>query len=552
MRPFPSLSVRPVLGLAAVLALGVVVLRPGAFGFSGTSDAYAAHLPEARTEADLGIVTFAFGDWGALTDATLREAASPWKLATAALALQATGGDPVAAAALTPAEIYRPFGLPSPETFANWPQTMAPPDIPPVLGLNRGLASNGVLPLGATIANIGCAACHASVAYDATGAPDLTTVWLGMPNGSINLEAYVTALYAAFRDQGADPDRLMAQVDRMFPDTGFAERLTLRRFVLPAILQTVAAREATTGRLLPFRASLAGATNGLDSLRNRLGMVDPDVLVTESIFNSVPDLGGRLWRTKLLNSGTYAIPGIDHTAPVSLPDIDDAHRLGLAGIIAFFTVPAMGVTPEVAQAHIPDALAITAWMQDYAAQPFPGTIDTSRLAEGQAIYARACADCHGSYDDSLTDPALLSFPNWEGDIGTDPERARLLTQDIADAVNGGLFGQYIAARTVAGYAAPPLEGIWASAPYLHNGSVPTLWHLMRPEERPVWFEVGGHRIDLMRVGIDLAPPVGYVPWSTPAEVDTTAFGLDNGGHEVGFDALTEAEKDALLEYLKLL
>lgn len=146
----------------------------------------------------------------------------------------------------------------------------------------------------------------------------------------------------------------------------------------------------------------------------------------------------------------------------------------------------------------------------------------------------------------------MSFPNWEGDVGTDMRRAELLTQEVADAVNGGLFGAHIAARTVAGYAAPPLTGLWASAPYLHNGSVPTLWHLMRPAARPVWFEVGGHRIDMQRVGIDLAPPVGYAPWSTPAAVDTAAFGLSSSGHDVGFADLTDAEKDALLEYLKLL
>ena len=211
----------------------------------------------------------------------------------------------------------------------------------------------------------------------------------------------------------------------------------------------------------------------------------------------------------------------------------------------------MGVTTDVAAANIDDAMAVTDWMQTYAPQPFPGPIERALIAQGRLVYGRNCVQCHGQYDDSLTAPALVAFPNWEGAIGTDPARARLLTQEIADAVNAG-FGDYIAARTVDAYTAPPLTGLWASAPYLHNGSVPTLWHLMRPDSRPAWFEVGGHRLDLQRVGIDLAPPLDYVPWSTPAEVDTTAFGLSNGGHGVGFEGLTEAEKDALLEYLKLL
>ena len=71
-------------------------------------------------------------------------------------------------------------------------------------------------------------------------------------------------------------------------------------------------------------------------------------MLTHSVFNSVPDLGGRLWRTKLLNSGTYAIPGVDHDMPIYRRDIDDAHRRALAAIVTYFTVPSMGVTSEAA------------------------------------------------------------------------------------------------------------------------------------------------------------------------------------------------------------
>lgn len=544
---------RWVWGLAALVAvlLAVMMVRPGAFSATGVSPAYAALIGEAETEVERGIVTFAFGDWGALSTDTLATSGAPWKLITAAMALQESGGDPVAAAAVDVGAMYRRFGFVVPESIGNWPETLPAPEVE-ILGLNVGMAAKAVPPVAVTMSNIGCAACHASVMYDATGAPDLTRAWLGMPNASINLEAWTGALFTAVRDHGGDAERLFATVDAMFPDTGWRERAMLRRIIWPRLMAVVEERDARFGRLMPFRASLAGATNGLDSLRNRLGLIPQGEVVRDSVFNSVPDLGGRLWRRKLLNSGSYAIPGQDHMAPVTAADITAEHRAALAGIVAFFTVPSMGVAQEVALAHVPDAVAVTGWMAEYRPQPFPGLIARDRLEEGQAVYARDCAGCHGSYDASLTAPELLSFPNWEGDVGTDMARAELLTEEVAAAVNGSAFGPLIAARTVAGYAAPPLTGIWASAPYLHNGSVPTLWHLMRPEERPVWFEVGGHRLDLQRVGIDLAPPVGYAPWSIPAEVDTGAFGLGNGGHEVGFADLSEAEKDALLEYLKLL
>jgi mono/diheme cytochrome c family protein len=538
------------LAVVAVLIAGLF-LRPGAFSAQGVPSTYAALIGSASSEAERGAVVFAYGGWGALSTETLATSGAPWKLIAAAMALQEAGGDPEAAVAVDLGAVYRRFGFLVPQVIANWPETLPAPPTGGILGLNVALAERTLPPVAVTVSNIGCAACHASVTYDATGAPDLTRAWLGMPNGSINLEAWTQALFTAVRDHGGDRERLFAVVEGMFPDTGWREQAMLRHLVWPRLMAVVEERDARFGRLLPFRASLAGATNGLDSLRNRLGLLPEGERVADSIFNSVPDLGGRLWRRMLLNSGSYAVPGQDHGAPMVAGEITAAHREGLAGIIAFFTVPSMGVTPEVAAAHVPDAVLVTAWMEGYRPQPFPGVIDRARLAEGQAVYARDCAACHGSYDASLTAPQLIHFPNWEGDVGTDMARAELLTEEVAAAVNG-VFGDHVAARSVAGYAAPPLTGIWASAPYLHNGSVPTLWHLMRPERRPGWFEVGGHRLDLGRVGIDLAPPVGYLPWSQPAEVDIRAFGLGNGGHEVGFEGLTEAEKDALLEYLKLL
>lgn len=539
------------LTVALIVAAGTA-LRPGAFDFAAPSTAFDAAMPGAQTASHEGIITFAFGDWGALSSDTLRTSASPWKLANAALALQSTTGNAQAAGSADIDAIYRSFGFHSPTSIGNWPEDLPDPPLLSPLGQNVGTALNTWPPIGATVANIGCASCHSSVMYLPDGSPDTTRIWLGMPNGSINLEAFTQTLFTAVRDYGNDADKLLEVMNTLYPDTDWRERLTLRYAILPEFQQAIATRDASYGRLLPFRASLAGATNGLDSLQNRLGLIPDGVVLTESIFNSVPDLGGRLWRTKLLNSGTYAIAGIDHNVAIEASDITPEHRQGLAGIIAYFIVPSMGVTEAVAEAHIPDGVAITAWMQDYAPQPFPGEVDMELAALGRDLYTTGCAECHGSYDDSLDAPQLTSFPNWEGDIGTDPQRARLLTQTIADAVNGGTFGPYINARTVTGYTAPPLTGIWASAPYFHNGSVPTLWHMMRPSTRPALFEVGGHRLDLARVGLDLAPPTDYTPWSTPAEVDTSAFGLSNTGHEDDFKDLSEADKNALLEYLKRL
>ncbi len=105
------------------------------------------------------------------------------------------------------------------------------------------------------------------------------------------------------------------------------------------------------------------------------------------------------------------------------------------------------------------------------------------------------------------------------------------------------------------YKARPLDGIWATAPYLHNGSVPTLYHLLlAPKDRPTSFYVGDTMLDTANVGL---------VWRD--DPDGTAFkfevrdsngmvvtGNGNQGHDYGVSKLTEEQRQALLEYLKSL
>ena len=546
-----------VLGLA-VIALLVWLSRPTEF--EATSARFDAVAPHIETASDQGAATFAFGDFGALSSETLQTSAAPWKMMVAALALQEVEGRLDQVADVETTAIFQRFGFLTPDQIGNWPTGL---DLPPMdvpLGLNTGYASHGIWPIAVTVGNTGCAGCHSSVAYDADGQPDPSRAWLGGSNSSINLEDYSQAIYTALRDYGGDKNVLLEAVATLYPDTTWQERLTLRHVIAPIIQSEIADREETLGRLLSFSGGLPGATNGLGALEHRLGLTDPNSYQAEGVYNSVPDLGGRVWRTGLLNTNSYAPPGQPRTKVITAEDIDNAHLQRLGAIVAYFTVPSMGVTESVAEAHIDDAVSITAWMVDYEPQPFPGELDQTLLAEGRDIYAQSCAACHGSYSPDLTAPTLVSFPNWVGYVGTDRKRIDLTRQQLADTVNAGPYADYIAATAAEGYIAPPLTGIWSSAPYLHNGSIPTLWHLMTPEARPERFVVGGHALDFDRVGIagrddgagGWVPDPDYVPWAIAVEIDTTEFGLGNGGHEAPFDELTPQESAALLEYLKLL
>jgi hypothetical protein len=99
------------------------------------------------------------------------------------------------------------------------------------------------------------------------------------------------------------------------------------------------------------------------------------------------------------------------------------------------------------------------------------------------------------------------------------------------------------------YKARPLEGIWATAPYLHNGSVATLYDLLQPPaHRPASFRVGARAFDPKKVGYVTDPSAA----GNSFVFDTTLPGNSNKGHVYGVGSLTETQRLELLEYLKTL
>jgi hypothetical protein len=103
--------------------------------------------------------------------------------------------------------------------------------------------------------------------------------------------------------------------------------------------------------------------------------------------------------------------------------------------------------------------------------------------------------------------------------------------------------------------APPLDGVWASPPYFHNGSVPTLWHVLHPDSRPRVWRRTDEVTDFQKVGLTIET-LDEVPPKLTAEqrreyFDTQAFGKSAVGHDFP-ESLNEAERDAVLEYLKTL
>ena len=540
---------------ALVIVSGVAACAAGLLWISARPAATSLARPAVAADADAetrGAAAFLGAGFGGISMDTLDSNAVPWRLVAAALVLDEKQRDPSASIDLATLDrVLARFGFLPDAQVTNLPDGLTMPPSAMTLGFTFG----DVAPIGGTVvrvANLGCAACHAGVVYDGAGRPKPEMAALGMPNTSLDLEAYTMGVFRALRGF-IDSPQLLQTVDALYPDIGWRERASLRYLVLPLArkrLQSLAGSD----RPLPFPNGFPGSTNGVAALKAALGTPLAGGGSDDAGVVSIPDLGHRVWRTTFLADGVYALPGTPSEA-VEAEALDDARLSRLAAIVTFFTVPSMGVHPDKAHGHLDDASAIMSFLKSYRPQGFPAPIDRKAAARGRDTYASICAGCHGTYDDDLDAPGLRSYPNWRGDVGTDPLRGQMFDRPLAEAVEGTPYADLIEVERRKGYAAPPLTGLWASAPYLHNGSVPTLAALLSPRMRPDRFMVGGHALDMTNVGIriagDGAYPAGYTPFSKPAWIDTSSPGRGAGGHEFGAD-LSAPEKQQLIEYLKLL
>ena len=510
-------------------------------------------LSEGASADARGAAAFLGAGFGGISMESLDSSAIPWRLATAALVLDERRRNPSAAIdRATVRSILKRFGFLYPATIANLPADLRPRGGEMPLGITHG----AIAPIGGTrveVANLGCAACHAGVTYDETGGPRPDRAWLGTPNSSIDLEAYTQAIFDATR-RHIGSEELLTTAATLYPEMGWRERQSLRWLVIPLAKRRLAALEGQP-RPLPFPNGSPGSTNGVAALKHALGAPLAEGGPGDDGIVSVPELGRREWRSALLADGAYALPGVKPGATVEA-DLTAERLRELAAITSFFTVPSMGVHPDRAQQGIGDAEAVFAWLRTYRPQPFPGAIDHGAARRGAAVYRAQCAACHGDYAmNESAAPQLVRFPNWIGDVGTDPLRARLFDAELRKAVGNTGYRKLIAVKAGRGYAAPPLAGLWSSAPYLHNGSVTSLGALLDPTQRQARFLVGGHALDFESVGLRLGPagayPYGYRPFSTPQWTDTTQPGRGNGGHLFGA-GLTAADRQALIEFLKRL
>jgi mono/diheme cytochrome c family protein len=233
--------------------------------------------------------------------------------------------------------------------------------------------------------------------------------------------------------------------------------------------------------------------------------------------------------------------------------IDGFAQKGHKGLMQFMLVRQNG--PEKFKNWESDFRDVYAFLSELRPPKYPLPIDQELAAQGKRVFEANCASCHGTYGNESLYPER-NIPIDE--IGTDRVRFDALTATHRSHYGGSWFADFGGQETFAevdGYVAPPLDGIWASAPYLHNGSVPTLWHLLNPESRPVVWRRTHLGLDIDKMGFQVEELGQLPPRLKPAEkrhyFSTSMPGKSAKGHDYP-SSLTDDEKRAVLEYLKTL
>jgi hypothetical protein len=209
---------------------------------------------------------------------------------------------------------------------------------------------------------------------------------------------------------------------------------------------------------------------------------------------------------------------------------------------------------------------IYAYLTSIKTPDYPYQIDMQLARQGAKVFQNHCAECHGSYRNAASPDHCEAYSEYRvpiEEIGTDPVRLRELKAEGRSKYARGWFTFYGKEDTLVepdGYVAPPLDGIWASAPYFHNGSVPTLWGILNPAERPtIWkhkMQFDGKiddNFDKEEIGIlyERVQDKQIEEIESHQLFDTRKFGKGNQGHTFP-ESLSTDERIQMLEYLKTL
>ncbi|HRH13636.1 MAG TPA: hypothetical protein PK225_04710 [Azonexus sp.] len=387
------------------------------------------------------------------------------------------------------------------------------------------------LPVGFTRKTIGfprvannCAVCH-TTSYRVTADSNPIFV-VGGSAHTTNVEGFFRYLIDCAKDPRFNADILMAEINRV-TQLDWIDRLLYRFVIIPITKKRLLEREAQFAWI--YRQDFPDWGRGRDDAMN------------------------------LTKYFMIKAPMDDTFGPTDMPSVwnlkkyvwDKGHRMNYAGdshdatsVIMDSALGLLGAAP----ANKKEFVGQVQWLKDYLSElpppkyPFP--INTAKAAAGQPLFEAHCASCHTSHKTGTPLP-LAEVSTDRGRLDSWNKGAAIKANQVVKEM--GLERRGLVEEDLTGYVAAFLDGIWLKAPYLHNGSVPTLRDLLEPAaKRPKVFWRGYDVYDQARVGFVTDTPEAR---RIGTRLDTAAKGGSNQGHEFG-TTLSATEKDALVEFLK--
>lgn len=392
--------------------------------------------------------------------------------------------------------------------------------------------------LGFDVVWLNCAFCHAGTVRET---PQIEPkVYAAMPANTFDFRAFMRFLFAAGEDRRFTAGDILRQIKitrqrEGLDDLPLVDRLVLRFYGIYYMRE----------RILTLRDRLQFIAEQPEWGPGRVDTFNP----LKAYFNFPPEQLSKQERIGTTDFPSIWKQGQREALKMNLhwdgnnASLEERNRSAAMGT---------GITPPTGDRQ--SLKRVADWLRNLEAPPYPFKIDQELAAQGAPVYKKYCADCHGADGKDFRGEQVGKVVPIE-EIGTDRHRLDSYTYDVAVNQNMIFAGygeeRFSHFRKTFGYANSPLDGVWLRAPYLHNGSVPTLRDLLEPSSRrPAKFYRGNDVYDQKRVGF-----VSDVAGEKNRRFflyDTAEPGNANKGHEgerYGTE-LSDVEKDALVEYLK--
>ncbi|MFO1323991.1 MAG: di-heme-cytochrome C peroxidase [Burkholderiales bacterium] len=436
---------------------------------------------------------------------------------------------------------------------------------------------------GAAWFGIGCAACHTSqINYQNTGflidgagtLADFNT-WFSDLASALNATLQDSAKFGRFATTILGPGYTPAQAQTLQTDL-----VTKSLAIAERVVRNTPPTPAGFGRLDAFGVifnEVAGNALGVPA-----NIRPPNAPVSYPFLWTTGQLDLVQWNGFGINAGVVG-PLTRNIGEV----------IGVFGHVDITPAAFTGYPSTIAVANLGD---LEAWVNTLLSPQWPGTylppIDVVKAANGQPLYNQYCASCHTVIDRTNTQQSIAVTMTPVTEVQTDPtmavnsatrtgqtgilqgykefiylgdvfgpvaSAAAILTNSVIGVLINNPFqgieaaiAEYMSIQNAKtfnpeSYKARPLNGIWATAPFLHNGSVPSLAQLLLPPaQRVKTFYLGSREYDPVNVGFVTTQTTGAYLF------DTTVAGNSNAGHAYGTDVLTATQRLDLLEYLKTL